>query len=96
MLRVGHVEEVYPEFAPLLRTAADFRIHPPQDVVTRAHEKAPTPIARAEAVFVSCYEARRMPRLSRSSRSDSDSPPQMPYGSPTANACARHCATTGH
>ena len=36
-----------------------------------------------------------MPRLSNSSRSDSLSPPQMPYGSPTASACERHWAITG-
>ena len=45
---------------------------------------------------------RRMPRvrpisrLSSNSRSVSDRPPQMPYGSPTSRACARHCAITGH
>ena len=34
-------------------------------------------------------------RLSSRSRSLSDRPPQIPYGSPTSRACARHCAITG-
>jgi hypothetical protein len=33
---------------------------------------------------------RRTLRLSSNSRSDSESPPQMPYGSPTASAWERH------
>lgn len=33
--------------------------------------------------------------MRRSSRSDSLSPPQIPYGSPTASACVRHWVITG-
>ena len=40
--------------------------------------KGPIPHCRGGAFSLRAYEARRMPRLSKSSRSDSDRPPQMP------------------
>ena len=41
------------------------------------------------------FRVRRGPRMIVS-RSDSDRPPQMPYGSCASSACSRHCAITGH
>jgi hypothetical protein len=50
---------------------------------------------RREGNYETEYIPRRVEREMISRRSSSERPPQIPYGSCTASACARHSAITG-